>query len=60
MKYKIKDYCLNEVSHAKYLMVFIDKGLRWSKNIDYFASKADQVLTFLQRNLISLAHHKLK
>ena len=50
--YKIKD-CLNEVFHAKYLGMFIDKGLTWSKHIDYIASKANQVLAFLQRNLIS-------
>ena len=44
---------LNEVLHTKYLGVFIDKGLTWSKHIDYIASKANQALAFLQRNLIS-------
>ena len=51
--YKIKDHCLNEVLHTKYLGVFIDKELTWSKHIDYIASKANQALAFLQRNLIS-------
>ena len=51
--YKIKDHCLNEVPHTKYLGVFIDKGLTWSKHIDYIASKANQALAFLQRNLIA-------
>ena len=30
--YRMKDHCLNEVSHTKYLGVFIDKGLTWSKH----------------------------
>jgi len=49
----MKDHCLNEVSDVKYLGVFIDKRLMWSKHIDYIASKANQALAFLQRNLTS-------
>ena len=34
--YRIKkDHCLNEVSHTKYLGVFTDKGLTWSKHTGY-------------------------
>ena len=46
----MKDHCLNEVSHTKYLGLFIDKGLSWSKHTSYIANQA---LAFLQRNLIS-------
>ena len=45
--YKMKDHCLNEVSHTKYLGVFIDKGLTWSKHTSYITSKANQALAFL-------------
>ena len=33
--------------------MFIDKGLTWSKHTGYITSKANQVLAFLQRNLVS-------
>ena len=49
----MKDHCLNEVSHTKYLGVFIDKGLTLSKHAGYITSKANQGLAFLQRNLVS-------
>ena len=51
----MKDHCLNEASHTKCLRVLIDKVLTWSKYIDlnYNASKVNQALAFLQRNLIS-------
>ena len=46
---------LNEVTHTKYLDMLIDKRLRWSKHIDYITPKgANQVLTFLQRNLLKM------
>ena len=51
--YKMKDHCLNEVSHTKYQGVFIDKGLTWSKHTSYITSKANQALAFLRRNLMS-------
>jgi len=54
--YKMKDHCLNEVSHVKYLGVFIDKRLTWSNHIDYITSKANQVY----KEILSLAQHKLK
>ena len=46
---------LNEVTHTKYLDMLIDKRLRWSRHIDYITPKgANQVLTFLQRNLLKM------
>ena len=48
--YQMKEHCLNEVSHTKYLGVLIDKRLTWSNHIDHITSKGSG---FLQRNLIS-------
>ena len=52
--YQMKEHCLNEVSHTKYLGVLVDRRLIWSNHIDYITSKANKVLGFLQRNLISV------
>ena len=49
----MKEHCLNEVPYTKYLGVFIDKKLTWSNYIDHITSKANKVLAFLQRNLLS-------
>ena len=49
----MKEHYLNEVSHTKYLGVLVDKRLTWSNHIDHITSKANKVLGFLQRNLIS-------
>jgi len=38
--YKMKDRYLNEVSHVKYLGVFINKRLTWSNQIDYITNQA--------------------
>ena len=45
--YQMKEHCLNEVSHTKYLGVLVDKRLTWSNHID-ITLKANKVLSFLQ------------
>ena len=57
--YKMKDHCLNEVFHTKYLGVVIDKGLTWSKHTSYITSKANQALAFC-KEILSHVQHKLK
>ena len=60
--YELKNHYPNEVSHTKYLDMFIDKRLTWSKHVDYITLKgANQILIFLQRNLINFhVQYKLK
>ena len=52
----IYDYLMNDlhtqqVEHAKYLGIIIDKNLTWSENVKKVVNKAHSVRGFLQRNL---------
>ena len=44
-------FTLQQVEHAKYLGIKIDKSLIWSKHVKKVVNKANSVRGFLQRNL---------
>ena len=50
-EYKINNYYIHKVSHAKYLGVTIDHNLSWSNHIGIISHKANSVYAFLKRNL---------
>ena len=50
--YQMKEHCLDEVSHTKYLGVLIDKRLIWSNHIDHITSKANKVLLFAAKSYL--------
>ena len=51
--YKIHGQVLKETTKAKYLGVTIDKTLSWNSHIDMVTKRANQTISFLQRNLSS-------
>ena len=53
MSYYIQNEKIKEVPHAKYLGVTIDQHLTWNEHIRQITAKANNVKSFLQRNLKS-------
>ena len=53
MTYFIQNQSIKEVPHAKYLGVTIDQHLTWNEHIRQITTKANNVKSFLQRNLRS-------
>ena len=51
--YKIHGQVLKETTKAKYLGVNIDKTLSWNSHTDMVTKRANQTISFLQRNLSS-------
>ena len=51
--YKIHGQVFKETTKAKYLGVTIDKTLSWNSHIDMVTQRANQTISFLQRNLSS-------
>ena len=51
--YMIYSQILKETTKAKYLGVTIDKTLSWNSHIDMVTKRANQTISFLQRNLSS-------
>ena len=51
--YQIHGQVLKETTKAKYLGVTIDKTLSWNSHIDTVTKRANQTISFLQRNLSS-------
>ena len=51
--YKIHNKCLEEVDHAKYLEVHIDKKLLWKDHVSSITCKANHCRHFLQRNVVT-------
>ena len=47
----MNDIHIQQVEHAKYLGVIIDKNLNWSEHVKKTVNKANSVRGFLQRNL---------
>ena len=51
--YEIHGQVLKETTKAKYLGVTIDKTLSWNSHIDMVTKRANQTISFLQRDLSS-------
>ena len=49
--YKLHGVCLEKTDSTKYLGVTLQSNLKWDKHINNIASKANQTLNFLRRNL---------
>ena len=49
--YKIHGQVLKETNKAKYLGVTIDSKLTWNSHVDVVTKRANQTISFLQRNL---------
>ena len=49
--YYMNDLHIQQVEHAKYLGIIIDKNLTWSEHVKKVVNKANSVRGFLQRNL---------
>ena len=47
----MNDIHIQQVEHAKYLGIIIDKNLTWSEHVKNTVNKANSVRGFLQRNL---------
>jgi len=56
-QYNIHNVILEETCSAKYLGVTIDSKLRWKKHYSHIVKKANNVLSFLQRNLNNCPPH---
>ena len=50
-QYLLHNQIIREVNHTKYLGVVIDSKLSWSQHIKEISNKANNVKSFLQRNL---------
>ena len=48
--YFMNDIHIQQVEHAKYLGIIIDKNLTWSEHVKKAVNKANSVRGFLQRN----------
>ncbi|MCG7868954.1 MAG: reverse transcriptase family protein, partial [Candidatus Thiodiazotropha taylori] len=51
--YNIHGHVLKETTKAKYLGVTIDSKLTWNSHVDVVTKRANQTISFLQRNLSS-------
>ena len=49
--YFLGNSAITEVPHTKYLRVTIDQKLSWNEHTQKISSKANQVNSFLRRNL---------
>ena len=52
--YFMNDIHIQQVEHAKYLGIIIDKNLTWSEHVKKVVNKANSVRGFLQRNLTKM------
>jgi len=48
---RVTNKMIRQVSHAKYLGVYIDETLSWNFHVDFICNKANIIRSFLQRNL---------
>ena len=55
--YHIHNTLLKETDSAKYLGVNIDSKLKWTKHLDQTSHKANNILSFLKRNLNNCPTH---
>jgi len=49
--YLVENHTITEVPHTKYLGVTIDRRLSWNEHIQQISNKANQLNSFLCRNL---------
>ena len=55
--YQLHNHILSSVEHHKYLGITIQSDLKWHQHIQSIASKANQTLALLKRNLRTPSNH---